>query len=807
MTASDQTVGPRAWAVAAHRRHMSPVVVAEVALALLTVAAIAGLARLYQDITFFLPLTVLAVAGHALAAACRRRRLPAPLIAVIALVAGAVLIAWLLFGSTTVIGIPTPHTLDAADAALRHAWKRFGVVVAPAPVLPGFQLAAAVAVWAGIWFADWAAFRLWAAAESLAPAAVLFVFGSMLGAPRHRVEATVLFAAAALAFMLVHRIARQEGAGTWVTAAPGSGRRSIVRVGAALGGIALIGGAVLGPHVPGAGRKAALPWRQGSGNIGSRITVSPLVDIRKRLVDESNDEAFNVRSNRPSYWRLTSLDTFDGRIWSSGGSFSRARGKLAKNAPDSHDPRRISQQFEIGALSAIWVPAAFEASSVDPGDTRMRWDADSSTLIVDDDRNTSDGFIYNVVSDAPRYTAAELRRSTESFPAYIRRQYLELPKDFNGGAARLARTVTRPGRDPFDRALLLQNWFRDRFTYDLHVPAGHSEDAIAEFLSSRRGYCEQFAGTYAAMARSIGLPARVAVGFTPGDVDPSDPELYRVKGKHAHAWPEVWFANLGWVPFEPTPGRGAPGAESYTGVKPQQATTRLLPGTQTTVPDSTPSSSVPTKAPKLDPRKFNVDAGNGLAARGRRRKTIDNPFVVIVFALLIIGFGYVLLALGLPAVRRRQARTRAVTPSERVALAWDEASDAVARTGSTLPYSSETHHEYASRVASALGPSAEAHRELASVASESAWSNAHPASAKVGRAEAISRAIQIEVDRRMTGRDRARSRLAPRRLARPGPTAHPKPPDKRARQQTSRWYSNDPDRRAHSSRRKRSFMR
>ena len=70
------------------------------------------------------------------------------------------------------------------------------------------------------------------------------------------------------------------------------------------------------------------------------------------------------------------------------------------------------------------------------------------------------------------------------------------------------------------------------------------------------------------MLRSLNIAARVAVGFTQGAIDGTG--AYSVLGRNAHAWPEVWFDNIGWVPFEPTPGRGAPGAEEYTGVAPQQ---------------------------------------------------------------------------------------------------------------------------------------------------------------------------------------------------------------------------------------------
>jgi transglutaminase-like putative cysteine protease len=107
-------------------------------------------------------------------------------------------------------------------------------------------------------------------------------------------------------------------------------------------------------------------------------------------------------------------------------------------------------------------------------------------------------------------------------------------------------------------------WFR-AFTYDRSFRAGHSLNVMQEFLAQRRGYCEQFAGTYAAFARVVGLPSRVAVGFTQGEQ--RDDGRYYVQGKHAHAWPEIYFDGVGWVPFEPTPGRANPAAQQYTGIE------------------------------------------------------------------------------------------------------------------------------------------------------------------------------------------------------------------------------------------------
>lgn len=108
---------------------------------------------------------------------------------------------------------------------------------------------------------------------------------------------------------------------------------------------------------------------------------------------------------------------------------------------------------------------------------------------------------------------------------------------------------------------------RSNFEYSTEVQPGHGNNAIENFLQIRKGYCEQFAATFAVMARTLGIPSRVAVGFTPGQLDSDG--WYSVFSRNAHAWPEIWFDSIGWIPFEPTPKCGIPGA-SYTGVEADQ---------------------------------------------------------------------------------------------------------------------------------------------------------------------------------------------------------------------------------------------
>jgi len=183
-----------------------------------------------------------------------------------------------------------------------------------------------------------------------------------------------------------------------------------------------------------------------------------------------------------------------------------------------------------------------------PPGVEIEYERQSGTLIVNRDRADSDGLSYSVVSAVPERDLVAIEAAGDRVLAEIAERFLELPDDFSPRVAQLAEEITGAASTPYEKALALQDFFRDEslFSYDLGTSAG------------------QFAGTYAAMARAVGLPSRVAVGFTPGEFDPSI-NTYRVSGKHAHAWPEVWLDGIGWLRFEPTPGRGAPDDQIYTG--------------------------------------------------------------------------------------------------------------------------------------------------------------------------------------------------------------------------------------------------
>ena len=734
---------------------------AEVALAVVTLALVVGCARLFAEGSFFLPLAVLAVVAHAAAAALRRTRVPGAVVPIIAAVGGTVVIAWLLYPTTTGFGLPTPHTLATARGDLADAWVQFGRTVAPAPVTPGFLLASAVAVWAVAWFSDWAAFRVGTAVEALLPAATFFLFGALLGGTNHRTASAGLFAATVLAFVLLHRITRQSRGSVWVGRGAASGSRALLGAGAAVIAIAVVGGGIVGPRMPGARSSALVDWRTHAEGPGTRVTVSPLVDIRKRLVQQSDVEVFSVRSSQRAYWRLTALDSFDGTVWSSGGRFGRSEGDL----PGVAFPRRatrVVQDFRISGLAAIWLPAAFQPTAVRSEDARVRWDDESATLIVDTDAETSDGIQYRVESAIPQLTSADLDRTPgDGFPRRISDRYLDLPERFPTSVANLAATLSGSGT-PYEKALRLQAYFRDNFTYDLAgTGAGHGDRAMEEFLDTKRGYCEQFAGTYAAMARAVGLPSRVAVGFTPGQLGPSG--RYVVRGKHAHAWPEVYLDGAGWVPFEPTPGRGAPGAEAFTGVPEQQEGGVPNPASTTTAPVTT----APATGATVNTRPFNdletqpgaagAPAGEGGSAwSGWVALGLASIAVAVVLWAIVLAIARL--------VRRWYRRWAARSPAQRIGVAWLEGAESVAAAGvSARP--SETHREYAVRAAPGLGAAAVPLGRLAELAGVATWSAEDPEPEVADEAGALSSEVSRRMRHHLSARRRLRLALDPRARA------------------------------------------
>jgi len=718
---------------------------AEVGLVGMSVAAAVGMGRLFADASF-LPVVLSAVlVAHGLSMLCRRRGI-GPLGTTAVSAAGLVLfVTWVLEPHVSLV--PGPAVLDAALTDLGEAWGRFSEVVAPAQVTRGFLLGAVLGSWISAFVADLFAFRARTRLEAIVPSFTVFLFGALLGSDRHRLAAALLFLAAALAFVVLAEVAAAPRPRPWLAGRRAPGERALLRSGLSMAAGAVLLAVILGPSLPGAYAKGVLGVGDGNGRrSGTRVTLSPLVDIRGRLVGQSGVELFTVATDTPTYWRITSLDRFDGTIWSSLSNYRPVGTRLPGLGPGAGraDTVRSRQEFEISGLSSIWLPAAYRPERLSPSDN-VRFDADSGSLATDE--ATSDGMRYTVESALPRLTADDLTAAGPVVPPDVAERYLDIPASLSRQVQRTAQQVAGAETSPYGRAKALQDWFRENFTYNLQVPAGHDGDAMEAFLESRQGYCEQFAGTYAAMARSLGIPARVAVGFTAGTLEADG--RWHVTGKEAHAWPEVYLLGYGWVPFEPTPGRGLPGAEDYTEVAPAQAADTPL----TTVPEATAPVEEIEPAPEV-----------GAPAAPLPTEEPSGGYRLVVLAVLVGLVG--LYVAGVPLAKRRRRRARrasASSPADLVLVAWAEATEDLAAAG--LPARpAETAAEFAHRVSRAAGPAGAALVRLADDASAAAWSAGgvgHEVAARAGvEAANVARELQAQA----TVLDRLRTALDPRPL-------------------------------------------
>ncbi|MGH9290064.1 MAG: transglutaminase TgpA family protein [Acidimicrobiales bacterium] len=734
------------------RGHM--LLAAEVALALVTLAAVTGMHRLFIDGSYRGSLALQAIAAHVVVATLRRRRLPLLPAAAVTGVAAVLFITWTRFGDTVGYLLPTGATLGAAGDDLDAAWRVFQEVKAPAPVVNGFIVATAIAIWLLAFVADWAAFRARAAFEALLPATTLFLFAAALGAPGGRVASAAVFAAAALLFVLLHRTFIQEESSTWAASHRERGRWSLLGTGAALTTVAVVAGAVTGPRLPGAEAEAVIDWRHIGDDEPTRVVPSPMVDLRTRLVEQPEAQVFTVRSEEPSYWRLTALDEFDGQIWKSSYGTDGADGELPRAVDSAVETDSVRQTVTVDALGGVWLPAAFEPRSLDAGDAHVGWDEDSSTLIVDRDVPTSDGLTYEVTSAIPKWRGAQLREVSDAdLPEEFGRQYTALPEAVSPEVRGLAQTIVgRAGAaTPYDRAMALQSYLRNRFTYDTTVGPGAGADALASFLfQTRRGYCEQFAGSFAVLARAVNLPTRVAVGFSWGARDPEEPTLYRVRGVHAHAWPEVYFHGYGWVQFEPTPGRAPVNGDQWLGL-PAEGRQDASDGAASITAGGTGDPNAGTEGGDLsagDEQRLNAGLAEA-GPSGESGQTGDSGLpegvrnVGIAIALAIAAY-LVLVPLAI-AGRRFVRRRRARSAADKVRLSWREATERAEAAGVRLP-ASLTIAEAADRLTAAVPRSAEAVQHVARTMERIAYAEVAPTPDDVANAQHAWTSVKAEIN-------------------------------------------------------------
>ena len=736
---------------------------------ILTAATAFSLIRVFEGNEWVLPVFIAAAAGHLLALIVRRVGW-GMLVSSVAAVVGLVLtVTWTLYWNTAFWGLPAADTQTALSDDLERAWTNFGELSPPVEPVDGFTVSAVAAVWLLAFFYDWTALRMRTLFEPMVLPIVAVGFTGLVGTDERRVLTIGLFTAALLLFATTHRVVARTAGAVWLggEGRAVSGRRALLGGGAAIAAVALAGALAAGP-VLGSNddpvidlSEAVERGRRPSG----RVVISPLVDIRGRLVGQADTVMFRVRAEERSYWRLTALDEFDGQVWTSRADYAARPTRLPSLFQSGSSVEESVQEFSIEQLGAVWLPAAFEPRSVVSETIDISYEPSSSTLIVGRSLASSNNLSYTVTSALPRFDAEALTSIPLDAPLEPPADsYTSLPSDFSSRVRELAAQLTEGAGSGYEQALALQSFFRSGgFVYDANVTPGHSGNRIEEFLSNRRGYCEQFAGTFAAMARSVGLPARVAVGFTVGEADPDDPNLYVVQGKHAHAWPEVHLAGVGWVAFEPTPGRGAPGAQNYTGLAEAQA----VSGPDLLAPEEEPATEpFGPLEPQTDfeslfpPDLPETGDFRGEPSGGKGGITWQTWIAILVPSLAV------LLILLIPWLRKLQNQRRflKITGNRgKIRLLWAETVEALALI-SMNPRPDETNAEFARRAIEQVPLHSPDLRQLGELAAAATFAPSEPTDHNQWLARTWSLSVRSEVNFRVRWWQRLAAAFNPRPL-------------------------------------------
>lgn len=366
----------------------------------------------------------------------------------------------------------------------------------------------------------------------------------------------------------------------------------------------------------------------------------------------------------PERIRWATLSTFDGLSWQPDAQY-RAAGAVLPAPNDTTGPTTtVRQTVTIQQLGGNFLPTVADVRQVDG--VRVGYDAQSGAVLAPD--GLSNGLTYRTVSAVPEQDPDKLvGAATPNGGPYDR--YLTIPAGLPTGIAALARDTAAAGT-PYQRALLLEKLLQSKYQYWSKAPSGNGYVTLNNFLVTEqskgggRGTSEQFASAFAVLARVVGLPSRVAVGFHAGTKKNG---RYQVLSGDAFAWPEVYFTGYGWVAFDPTPkaGKGATPPEDDT---PQAKSQQQQKSQQL-------DSASPTPTPSHPSPSASATLGSGRPGGG-----------TVPPGVLGAGAGAVLLALllaAIPVLRARRTRRRLErgSPAQRVVGAWTEVREALRLAG------------------------------------------------------------------------------------------------------------------------------
>jgi transglutaminase-like putative cysteine protease len=400
------------------------------------------------------------------------------------------------------------------------------------------------------------------------------------------------------------------------------------------------------------------------------IGLNPFTSLRGQLSTEEAVALLRVRGlGQRAYLRALTLSRFTNGVgWQQGsldpavpaGDETSERLPLPAGVATPISGSTVRVEIEPISYADNWLPSFGFPLALGGISPDWRYDPNAITVFSAHRQRAEPYTELGVLPTAdPRLLRAAGPAGSAPFAAADPR-YLETG-GVNQRVVQLAAQVTAGTHTAFDTTVALNRWFTQPsagFRYDLRTAPGNSGDALVDFLfTGHRGYCEQFASAMAIMLRTLRVPARVAVGFTPGTVTGGS---RLITTEDAHAWVEVWFPGAGWLPFDPTPlsdGRTVP---------PAYVTTDSNPPNSLALPVEPPAATVPTPTPgalaAAPPVGHLPDAGLGTGMIG-----------LTVTGLLGLGALAGLTPLGIREIRRRRRLHLVSTGAPRAAsAAWEE---------------------------------------------------------------------------------------------------------------------------------------
>jgi transglutaminase-like putative cysteine protease len=430
---------------------------------------------------------------------------------------------------------------------------------------------------------------------------------------------------------------------------------------------------------------------------GYSTGLNPIIDLGNdlRRADPVVALTYTTTADDREYLRMTTLDEFTEGQWS-----PRVGSGTRDNDPETITPApgraadvpvlASETTVQMGNVRGRWLPVPYAPTSVTGLVGSWVWDPE--TLNLRTARSSVRGQQYTVASELATPTSDQLRAVDPTVTPGLE-QYIELPEELPPIVREQALLAVGDATTNYDKAIALQQYFRGGdFTYSEEAPVdggydGTSAEVIGTFLEEKSGYCVHFSSAMATMARTLDIPARIAVGFTTGALsdttDDGEPE-FTVTTDDLHAWPELYFDTIGWVRFEPTIGRGT--APVYPSAAVDDPAT----------PDIDESTAAPVApAPEVDPEAEALDPDD--TATPQLERAFDWNAVILAASAIAL-----LVVLAVPAmnrVARRRSRMRALHTGGSVIGAWDELRDTALDLGWRLS-DAETPREFVARLCS-----------------------------------------------------------------------------------------------------------